>query len=33
MVYPHLHGNDYRALKPDEPMIYRGENRVYPNIC
>ena len=39
MVHPRLHGNDYCALKPGEPMllkfdgeslVYQGENTVYP---
>lgn len=39
MVHPKLHGNDYCALKPGEPIllkfdgeaiIYQGENTVYP---
>lgn len=39
MVHPNVHGNDYCALKPGEPMlvkfngesiVYQGENTVYP---
>lgn len=39
MVHPNLHGNDYCALNPGEPMlldfqgkpiVYRGANTVYP---
>ena len=39
MVHPNIHGNDYHALKPGEPMlvkfngesiVYRGKDTVYP---